>query len=536
MALTKKASAWHRRTVVLKPSLTCSISLGVLLMALLSSPAAHTIIERPARLTPEEYHYQRALLAEQEAQEAFGADIVLTTNESIVNNHLMDLKVDELEKGYINPYNFTPARHFFEVLDQINASPLFQFIREMPKGAVLHAHDTALASTEVIVNVTYFPNLWQRGNITDKHDLEFRFSQAKPIGSDGWETVHTIRNRMGAAQYDEEIRRLFSLYDADPLHTYRSINDVWDRFSQIFLALEPIVTYKPVWEHYFREALREFREDNVMYLEFRGLLPTLYDLNGNTYKPEDVVKIYRTITEEFKASNPRFIGTKFIYAPMRFTDNQTVDQYMRLAERLHHQYGDYVVGFDLVGQEDLGRRLLDFVPQLLNFPSYINFVFHAGETNWHGMPTDENLLDAIMLGTKRIGHGYALLKHPVLAEMVKERDICVEINPVSNQVLKLVADYRNHPASILFSTDFPLVVSSDDPSFWRAAPLSHDFYMAFLGMASAHQDLRLLKKLALNSLRYSLMNKQDKAAAEAIFHQSWDDFIDAKVKQILTKS
>ncbi|XP_053664999.1 adenosine deaminase AGSA-like [Anopheles marshallii] len=537
MALTKKASPLHRRTVVFQPSLTCSISFGMLLMcgllAMLSAPEAHMIIERPARLTPEEYRYQRALLTDREAQQALGADIVLTTNESIVNNHLMDLKRDELEIGFINPFNFSPARHFFEVLDQINASPLFQFIRAMPKGAVLHAHDTALASTEVIVNATYFPNLWQRGTFTDMHDLEFRFSRAKPSTGDGWEPVHTVRNRTGADRYDDQIRRLFSLYDADPLHTYRSINDVWDRFSQIFLALDPIVTYKPVWEHYFREALREFREDNVMYLEFRGLLPTLYDLDGNTYKPEDVVEIYRTITEEFKAANPRFIGTKFIYAPLRFADNQTVDQYLSLAERLHHHYGDYVVGFDLVGQEDTGRRLLDFVPQLLSLPSSINFLFHAGETNWHGMPSDENLIDAIMLGTKRIGHGYALLKHPVLVEMAKNRDICVEINPVSNQVLKLVADYRNHPGSILFSTDFPLVVSSDDPSFWGAAPLSHDFYMAFLGMASAHQDLRLLKKLALNSLRYSLMNKQDKAAAEAIFYRSWDYFIDAKVEQIL---
>uniref|UniRef100_A0A182MQK5 Adenosine deaminase n=1 Tax=Anopheles culicifacies TaxID=139723 RepID=A0A182MQK5_9DIPT len=502
------------------------------MLATLPTPEAHRIIERPSsvRLTPDEYRYQRAQLTYRESKQALGADIILTANESIVNNHLLDLKVDELSAGYTDPYKFSPSRHFFEVLDQINASPLFQFIRQMPKGAVLHAHDTALASTGVIVNATYFPNLWQRGTFADRHDLEFRFSRTQP--GDGWELVETVRNRTGADRYDEEIRQLFSLYDADPLHTYRSINDVWDRFSQIFLALDPIVTYRPVWEHYFREALREFRDDNVMYLEFRGLLPTLYDLDGNSYTPENVVEIYRTITEEFKASNPRFIGTKFIYAPLRFADSQTVDQYLSLAKRLHHQYGDYVVGFDLVGQEDRGRQLVDFVPQLLNLPSSINFVFHAGETNWHGMPSDQNLFDAILLGTKRIGHGYALLKHPVLVEMVKKRNICVEINPISNQVLKLVADYRNHPASILFTTNFPLVVSSDDPSFWGATPLSHDFYMAFLGMTSASQDLRVLKKLALNSLRYSLMNKQDKVAAEAIFHQTWDDFINGKVAQL----
>ncbi|XP_050074430.1 adenosine deaminase 2-A-like [Anopheles maculipalpis] len=504
------------------------------LLSLLITPEAHMIIERPTRQSPDDYRNQRALLTRQEADQAFGSSILLTANETIVNKQLRKLKINELAKGYFNPYSFSPARHFFEVLDEINASPLFEFIRAMPKGAVLHAHDTALASTEVIVNATYFPDLWQRGNFTDGHDPEFLFSRAKPTtGGAGWEPVSTVRNRTGADRYDEQIRRLFSLFDEDPLHAYRSINDVWNRFSRIFLALDPIVTYKPVWEYYFREALREFYEDNVMYLEFRGLLPSLYDLDGNTYKPEEVVEIYRTITDEFKATHPGFAGTKFIYAPIRNADDQTLDQYLKLAERLHRQYGDYVVGFDLVGQEDGSRTLLSMVPKLLNLPDSINFVFHAGETNWQGMPSDENLFDAVMLGTKRIGHGYALLKHPVLLKMVKERDICVEINPVSNQVLKLVADYRNHPAAILFTSNFPLVVSSDDPSFWCAAPLSHDFYMAFLGMTGADQDLRVLKQLALNSLRYSLMNEQDKRVAEAIFDHSWNDFINAKVAQIL---
>lgn len=43
-------------------------------------------------------------------------------------------------------------------------------------------------------------------------------------------------------------------------------------------------------------------------------------------------------------------------------------------------------------------------------------------------------VDAILLGSLRIGHGYALAKHPTLLQLVKERDIAIEINPLSNQV------------------------------------------------------------------------------------------------------
>ena len=48
--------------------------------------------------------------------------------------------------------------------------------------------------------------------------------------------------------------------------------------------------------------------------------------------------------------------------------------------------------------------------------------------------TDENLIDAVLLNTTRIGHGFALLRHPWVLEQVRERGIAIEINPISNQV------------------------------------------------------------------------------------------------------
>lgn len=71
-----------------------------------------------------------------------------------------------------------------------------------------------------------------------------------------------------------------------------------------------------------------------------------------------------------------------------------------------------------------------------------------------------------------------------------------------------------------------MVISSDDPSFWEAAPLSHDFYQAFLGIASGRSDLRTLKKLAMNSIKYSSLSDVEQKIAYGKWQLKWDQFID----------
>lgn len=237
-----------------------------------------------SRSTLQDYYRDRKDLLNYEVEASFGADIKLTENEELANKIIMQAKEDEFRTGFLRPFLFNPARHIFEVLDVIKQSKLFQIIQKMPKGGILHAHDMALCSANYVVSLTYWPNLWQRTSSKSNQIEEFVFSRDQPKNPDinqndnsdsTWCLVEDARNEMGASNYDEHIRTLFTLFDKNinPRIQFSDINEVWKRLMGIFGKVAPILTYAPAWKEYYKNALKEMLDDGVQYLEFRGILP-----------------------------------------------------------------------------------------------------------------------------------------------------------------------------------------------------------------------------------------------------------------------
>jgi adenosine deaminase CECR1 len=183
---------------------------------------------------------------------------------------------------------------------------------------------------------------------------------------------------------------------------------------------------------------------------------------------------------------------------------------MKQCIAMKQEYPDLIAGYDLVGQEDLGRPLQDLTPELFWFKKKcmeagvdIPFFFHAGECLGDGDSTDENLFDAITLGTRRIGHGFSLYKHPLLIDMVKERRILIESCPVSNEVLRLCSSIKSHPLPALLARGVHVALCNDDPSILGQGVngMTHDFWQALQGWDNL--GLAGLGSLAENSVRWA---------------------------------
>nr|KAG5701004.1 hypothetical protein BaRGS_022715 [Batillaria attramentaria] len=489
-------------------------------------------------IPPDYARVRRALIDAELAMQIGGNGSDLSPLEQKLNGVMLDEKKKIVEAARVNGSYFPAGYDFLSSRAAMETTMSFKIIQQMPKGGVLHVHDMSLTSIDwLIQNVTYRDNLYM---CVDKHySVKFHFYSSPPSNPGcPWKLVQTYRKECGDPKvFDKLLHSNITMVTDDPAKAYPDIDAVWDKFTAYFGKVSGLMLYAPVFEDYLYEGLKQFRQDNVQYLEIRALLSPVYELNGTTHDLEWVLDVYQRVITQFVKDYPDFSGGKIIFSGHRSSSGSVVLADVKEAMILHQKYPTFMVGFDLVGQEDRFHSLIYYIDDLLypsqqNPPVHLPYFFHAGETDWQDTATDYNLMDALLLNATRIGHGYALYKHPLLLQKIKQRQIPVEVNPISNQVLKLVDDLRNHPAASLIADNFPLVISSDDPASWEAAPLTDDFYVTFMALTGEEAGLATLKQLAKNSIWYSAMTMAEKKAAFSLWERKWDVFIKNTAKQL----
>nr|XP_046250151.1 adenosine deaminase 2-A isoform X2 [Scatophagus argus]XP_046250152.1 adenosine deaminase 2-A isoform X2 [Scatophagus argus]XP_046250153.1 adenosine deaminase 2-A isoform X2 [Scatophagus argus] len=470
---------------------------------------------------------QRQALIQLEASMQTGGQLVLTDAEQQLDALLFKLKQEEIMRA-----DFPPAMHFFKARPLIRTSPIFGLLQKMPKGGALHVHDFSMTSVEWLVkNATYRPHCYMC--FTDNDSIRFIFSSLWPKSlphCSPWILLENLRAKMAnTTDLDNSIMGNLTIFtDQDPETVYPSQDVIWNRFEQAFLALWGLVTYAPVFRDYYYQGLTEFYMDNVMYLELRALLPEIYELDGSTHDTVWTLKTYEDVTRQFTSEHPDFFGARIIFTVHRGVNISVMTAVVEEAMKLQRDFADIMAGFDLVGHEDSGKPLWYF-RDALSLPAErgmpLPFFFHAGETELEGTDVDQNMLDALLLNTSRIGHGFALLRHPLAKVLSKKRGVAVEVCPISNQVMKLVKDLRNHPAAALMSENHPLIISSDDPAMFGASGLSYDFYEAFVGFGGIRSSIGTLKELAISSIRYSSLTVKQQEKALALWQRRWEKFV-----------
>ncbi|PVH94359.1 adenosine deaminase family protein [Periconia macrospinosa] len=429
-----------------------------------------------------------------------------------------------------------PGMMFYLARDRIDKSKLWKIVRKMPKGALLHCHLEAMPDLDWVLEEAFQTEgvcLISDAPLTSaearlKTGFSFTYSKISArsdvsIWSNDYAASTKIPLNLAADSFPdggrkgfiEWVRSRVTITPEEHLKHHEGPNEAWRKFISCFPILGSLIYYEPIFRKFIRKLLRDLLADGVYYVDMRSAFYTPYRCLGQEEWEPDFINYCDHLEDEiakFKASEEGkdFWGARMIWTTVRAMDKRSVINSMNLCIATKLEFSDLIAGYDFVGQEDAGRSLSDLMPELFYFRKAcaengvnIPFFFHAGETLGDGDSVDENLFDAILLGTRRIGHGFSLYKHPLLIDMVKEKKILIESCPVSNEALRLCGSIMSHTLPALLARGVPCSLSNDDPTILgqQVSGMSHDFWQALQGWENL--GLEGLGSLAENSVRWA---------------------------------
>ena len=461
--------------------------------------------------------------------------ILAEERETIWTNQEQDILADQ---GGVDLY---PGMMFTLARETIKKTKSWQIVKKMPKGALLHAHLDAMIDVDWLIDqvlATEGMAMHADQPLIDSKKREravvlFQYAKTLPsdvasIWSEGYKTSSLVPAREAAHSFPDGgivgfkswLMGKCTITPEESLEHHHGVNAIWRKFTSCFPALNSMEGYEPIFRAAIQRLLGQLVEDGLRWVEFRATFYNEFRLEGCEEPSKDCNDMVRVFDEEvrkFQASEEGkdFWGCRFIWTTLRMWGKKALVEHMKQCIEMKKAYPHLIAGYDLVGQEDKGRPIMDMTPELFWFKKRclengvdIPFFFHAGECLGDGDETDHNLFDAILLGTRRIGHGFSLYKHPLLLEMVKTKKILIESCPISNEVLRLASSIKAHPLPALLARGVSCALSNDDPAILghRENGVTHDFWQALQGWENL--GLAGLGSLAQNSVRWAVYEDQ----------------------------
>lgn len=162
-----------------------------------------------------------------------------------------------------------------------------------------------------------------------------------------------------------------------------------------------------------------------------------------------------------------------------------------------------VAGFDLLGDE-VGYPAEPFRPALeLGKEAGKRLKIHAGE-----MTGPESIQFAVeTLGITQIGHGTSAIRNPEVVALLRERQVTLEMCPTSNERLKNISSYEDHPLLALDELGVLVTVNSDDPTFF-GVNLSSELSRL---IAERQVSIKHLKRWTQNALRQAIIDESTRS-------------------------
>ena len=147
----------------------------------------------------------------------------------------------------------------------------------------------------------------------------------------------------------------------------------------------------------------------------------------------------------------------------------------------------------------------------------LHLAAHAGEA-----AGPQSIWDAIkFLQVERIGHGVSAREDPKLMAYLKEKQIGIEMNPMSNVRTGVVKSIQDHPIREFFDRGLLVTVNSDDPSLFHTN-LNNEYLQIHEHLGFSLSELF---QLSLNGIEIAFLDEARKIKLRDSFSAEYSQII-----------
>ena len=237
------------------------------------------------------------------------------------------------------------------------------------------------------------------------------------------------------------------------------------------------------------DLIKYLESENIIYAEIR-FSPLLHTQEGLTLN-----EIINSILEGLKSNK---VKTNLILCMMRHFE---FDKNLEIIKIAKEYLNKGVCAIDLAGDEN--KYPLDNYIELFKIAKEKNipFTIHAGENGNY-----KEVEKAISFGVSRIGHGVHAIESKKIQQLIKEKDILLEICPTSNIQTNAIDCYENHPIYSFYKDNIKVCINTDNKTVSNIT-LTDEYIKLYKTFNLVKDDFINMNKYAIDK---SFISKEEK--------------------------
>jgi adenosine deaminase len=310
---------------------------------------------------------------------------------------------------------------------------------------------------------------------------------------------------------------LLSIIREDSLDApYDTIEDIIHRFQysdfthfiEVYMEIIGYITKEEYFEHIIYDMLEKCAECNTHYVEA-------------SFSPRDHLQQNLDFSEMVKAINRGIDRARVSFGietniRIDLVRSSTQVEAMEVLDMIEENPQN-IISVDIGGNEPLfpPKPFAEAFKRAREMG--LHLVAHAGEA-----AGPVSIWDAInYLDVERIGHGVTAHQDPKLINYLKEKQIGIEMNPVSNLRTGVVKSIKEHPIREFFDRGLLVTVSSDDPSLFHS-DLNNEYIQIHKYLDFSIPELF---QISLNGIKTAFVDDSRKREMRETFNREYNRIV-----------